>query len=117
MTKLTLNKCDQCQCFENCVYIGCAFPLTATFNNPPKPIADVSTKGIEIADICDQCVLTNGGVCFYRGHLNRGTLCFLNRRKPLTDRDLVAKIEGAKVLRAEDLNELVKRFKEYAKLT
>lgn len=104
--------CDNLLCTRQKL---CAFPLQCALD-VPKTTADFSTKGIEVADICDQCVLTNGGVCFYRGHLNRGTICLLKRRKPLTDRDLVAKIERADVLLPEDLNELVRRFKEYAKL-
>lgn len=37
--------------------------------------------------------------------------------KTLSDKDLVEKIERGNVLLAEDLNELIERFKAYSKLT
>lgn len=112
---------------ENLLCTGqkfCAFPLQCTLN-APKTTANVSTANIATRVKCsrvshcngtkDQCInINNPESCIFYNAVevvDRVTLA----RVP-TDRDLVAKIEKADVLRAEDLNELVKRFKEYAKL-
>lgn len=113
--------CDNLLCTRQNI---CAFPLQCLLDYP-KTIADVSTNPTAVSGKCirgcfcngtdNDCINDNNAKdCVFYRPIN---VDMMPPKRTPTDRDLVAKIEGAKVLRAEDLNELVRRFKEYAKLT
>lgn len=102
--------CDNLLCkHQNC----CAFPLQCVLNKPAT-VADGSTKTFIHCSDCRADTKLRCPVigCYY----DANKLLRPRERSALSDKALVEKIERGNVLLAEDLNELIERFKAYSKL-